>query len=154
MNKSKSTVIDRDRKAIAGVQKHYGSAPTIVLDGIAVAPTAVVKVFQDQINAADATAAAKTAYELAVAAEKAAMDKANGMFLALKARAFSDFKTSPDTLVDFGLALPKRTPPSPATKAAAADKLRATRKARHTMGTKQKAAIKGQVPAAPPKPSA
>src|SRR3979409_1544989 len=64
--------------------------------------------------------------------------------------------TSP-ALADFGLAPPKKPVTTPEKKDAAADKMRATRAARHTMGKKQKKAIKGVVPAtapeAPPPPS-
>jgi hypothetical protein len=60
-------------------------------------------------------------------------------------------------LGDFGFQNPTRKAPSEATKAAAVAKRAATRGARHTMGKRQKAQIKGEVqatPAAPPKPTA
>jgi hypothetical protein len=49
------------------------------------------------------------------------------------------------TLADFGFQPRKRTVPTVDTKAAAAEKSLATRAARHTMGPKQKAKIKGTV---------
>src|SRR4051812_9891279 len=107
----KSVVLHRDRKAIAGIQTHYGSAPAIVLDGVSYAPADVVKVFQDQIDAADAVAAAKAAFHLAVAAQNAANAKANPLFLTFKAKALNDFKTQGDVLADMGLSLPKRRAP-------------------------------------------
>jgi hypothetical protein len=56
------------------------------------------------------------------------------------------FGNSPDVLADFGV--PPKKAPTPLTveqKAAAAAKRSATRAARHTMGTKQRQAVKGQV---------
>jgi hypothetical protein len=55
-----------------------------------------------------------------------------------------------DALSDFGLTGRKTPVVSPETRVAAANKAKATREARHTMGKKQKAAIKGTVaPTAP-----
>ena len=46
-------------------------------------------------------------------------------------------------LADFGTAPVKHGVKSPAVKALAAERMRATRKARHTLGKRQKAKIKG-----------
>jgi hypothetical protein len=50
-----------------------------------------------------------------------------------------------DTLADFGLVPRKVTPLTPEQMVERTEKLKATRAARHTMGSKQKAAIKGTV---------
>jgi hypothetical protein len=76
------------------------------------------------------------------------------VFLALKAHVFNDFKTAAETVGEFGLTLPQRRKPTPEKLMEAAAKRKATRYARHTMGPKQKEAIKGQLPAAPPPPKA
>ena len=151
MGKSnKSSVSDRDRKAIAGIKQQYANVPAIVLDGVSYAPSDVVKSLQAQIDAADATASAETAFHQAVAAEKVAGAKANGLFRALRTRVFSDFKSRPDVLAVFGLSLPQRQVPNADKVAEAVKKRAATRAARHTMGKRQKADVKGTVPAAPP----
>ena len=54
-----------------------------------------------------------------------------------------------DTLADFGLTARAKHVTTPEEKLAATDKAKATREARHTMGSKQRAAIKGVVPATP-----
>jgi hypothetical protein len=149
MKKNKSNIIDRDRKAIAGIQKHYANAPALVLNGVSYTPAEVEKVLQDQIDTADATGAAKVGFHKAVAAERAAGTTANGVFLALKSKVFNDFKTNPDAVGDFGLALPARRQPSPDKVVEAVKKREATREARHTMGPKKKAEIKGILPASP-----
>ena len=52
---------------------------------------------------------------------------------------------SPDVLADFGIAPKARVPPTVEAKIAAAAKGKATRAARHTMGTTQRKAVKGDV---------
>jgi hypothetical protein len=56
------------------------------------------------------------------------------------------YKGSPDVLADFGIQPPKaRAPVTIEAKAAAAAKRASTRAARHTMGSQQKKAVKGDV---------
>ena len=143
MGTNKNNSIHRNRKMIDGVDKHYASLPAIVLHGAPLAPTDVVKILQDQIDAVDATAAARTAFLEAVSAERDAAAKADSLFKALKTRVLSDFTNQADVLAEFGLTLRKRRVPDAATLVEAARKAEATRKARHTMGKRQKAAIKG-----------
>jgi hypothetical protein len=150
--KNKSITIDRNRKAIAGIKKHYANAPSIVLDGVSYKPAEVEKILQDPIDHADATSAAKVAFHEAVAAERAVNVKADAVFLALKTRVFGDFKSSAETVGEFGLALPQRRKLTPEEKARAAAKNKATREARHTMGPRKRQEIKGHVPESPPNP--
>src|SRR5207253_462392 len=53
--------------------------------------------------------------------------------------------SEPDVLADFGVHPKPRTPPTVEAKAAATAKRAATRAARHTMGARKKAGIKGDV---------
>lgn len=134
MKPNQSRIIDRNRKAIAGVQQHFAHAKAILLDGVPHKPADVVKILQDQIDAIDKTNAAKLAFHQTVAAQKAASATANAVFLALKARVFSDFKASAETLGEFGLAPPQRRKPKPKTLVEAAAKRAKTRTARGTAG--------------------
>jgi hypothetical protein len=149
---SKSSISDRDRLAIAGVKTVYGNLPAIVLRGVSYAPADVIKAFQAQIDAVGATAKAKAAYDAALAAERTASASANGIFKGLKAKALSDFENQPEVLNQFGFKLPSRKTPSAEEKAQAVAKRDATRAARHTMGKRQKAGIKGTVPETTPAP--
>ncbi|MDP9149253.1 MAG: hypothetical protein M3O36_04835, partial [Myxococcota bacterium] len=67
------------------------------------------------------------------------------------------FGNAPSTLEDFGIARKGRLPLTAEQKAAAALKRDATRKARHTMGTRQRAQVKAPavppLPVTPPKPA-
>jgi hypothetical protein len=141
---------DRNRKAIAGVKKHYANAPSIVVDGVSYKPSDVEKVLQDSIDAADATSSAATAFHKAVEAEKAANAKGDVLYRGLRAFLITQFRTNPETLDDFGITLTQKQVPDANTVATAVKKREATRKARSTMGKRQKAAIKGQTPIATP----
>lgn len=145
---NKATVTDRDRQAIAGIQKHYANAPPMTLDGVSYTMAAIKKVLQGQIDAAPATAAAKAAYRQAVVAEQAASAEANALYRALKVRVLNDFKNANDVLGDFGMLPQQKQVPSAATVAEAVQKRASTRQARGTAGKRQKAKIKG-APAAP-----
>jgi hypothetical protein len=151
MNRNKTTIADRNRKAIAGVAQHYAHTKALVLDGVSFKTTDVEKILQDQIDAADKTAAVRATFHQTVAAETAANAKANALFLALKARVFSDYKTSSEILGDFGLATPQRRKPAAATVVEAARKRKATRAANKPQATVTASAA-GQQPAAPAKP--
>ena len=149
VDRNKTSTLNRNRKAIAGIGKHYANLPTIILHGVPVTPADVVTILQDQIDAADATAAAKIAFFQATSAERNANAKANDLFKALKTRVLGDFANQAEVLADFGMTVATRRAPDPATLVEAAKKAEATRKARHTMGKRQKAAIKGTVPTTP-----
>jgi hypothetical protein len=150
MKKNRSSLIDRNRKAIAGVHAHYAQAPQIVLGGVPYAPADVVKILQDQIDAIDAAAAAKVAFHQATVAEKAAGATASAVFQALKARVLSDFKAKADVVGDFGLTVPVRRKPAPATVVKANEKRKETRASRHAAGAAAPTTTTGPAPAAPP----
>jgi hypothetical protein len=147
---SKAVRSDRNRKAIVGVKKYYANAPSIVVDGVSYTPSEVEKVLKDSIDAADATSAAATAFHDAVSAEKAANAKGDVLYRGLRAFLITQFKTKPETLDDFGITLTQKQVPDAKTVATAVEKRAATRKARSTMGKRQKAGIKGQPPATAP----
>ena len=145
MNTSKANRSDRNRKAIVGVRKQYATTPTIVLDGVSFTPATIVQALQASIDAADATSAAAAVFHKAVAAEQATSVEADTVYKGLRTLVTSQFKTSPDTLAAFGFTLPARREPDAATVASGVEKNKATRTARHTMGKRQKAGIKGTV---------
>jgi hypothetical protein len=147
---NKTTRSDRNRKAIAGVKKHYANAPSIVVNGVSYKPSDVERVLQDSIDAADATSSTATAFHKAVEAEKAANVKGDVLYRGLRTYLITQFRTNPETLDDFGITLTQKQVPDAKKVATAVEKRAATRKARSTMGKRQKAAIKGQMPVIPP----
>jgi hypothetical protein len=148
MTPNRDQNLNKLRQAIAGIRKHFASAPTIVLGGTPTTPTEAIATLEGAINAIDAAVAAKQAFHGAVAAQHAAITKGDALLKELKTLVQSQLGSSGGVLGDFGFTTPTRQTPTEATKAAAVVKRAATRKARQTMGKRQKANIKGTVPAA------
>jgi hypothetical protein len=146
MKQNRTTTRDRCRNATAGIDKHLASEKTIPLDGAEVAPADIKKAFTSLIAFADASVAAKGQLTVAVQAERASRTHVLAWLDALKSYCILKFgKGAVDTLADFGFAPPKTGKKKVATKAIAATKAAATRKARSTMGSRQKAKVKGTV---------
>ena len=142
---TKSQVVVRAKQVIAGTAKHLASTPQIVLSGSSFTPDQITSKLQQlvtlrsDVDAAKATAAAKIVNEEAQAPALTALLSAQESFVKVT------FGTSPDVLADFGLAPKARATVTAQAKAAAAVKSAATRAARHTMGSRQKQGIKGDV---------
>ena len=118
------------------------------MDGRSATAAAAVTTLQSIINALNALIGAHAALkEAVVAADKVRL--VNQAFVRdIKLNVQMLYAESASTLADFGLA-PRRVPVlTPEQKLARANKARATRKARNTMGAKQKAAITGTTPVA------
>jgi hypothetical protein len=147
---NRDTTINKNRQAIAGVEKHFGSTQTIVLDGSPTTPKDVIATLRAAIDAIDAAAAAEKAFHDATAAQHAAIAKGNAVLVALRPLVKNQLGSAEGILGDFGFQAPKRQVPDEVTKAAAVAKRAATRAARHTMGQRQKAKVKGQPPAPAP----
>ncbi len=146
---AKSNRSDRSRKMIAGVKKHYANAPSLVVDGVSYAPADIEAALQGCVDAADATASAAAAFHKAVATEKTSTAKGDALYRGLRAFLITQYKAQPTVLDDFGITLSTKQVPDASKVAAAVAKRAATRAARHTMGKRQKAGIKGQVPVTP-----
>ena len=152
--RNKNTTINAFRQAIAGVQKHFATTPTLALDGTPTTPKDAMAALQDAIDAIDRAATAEKTFHDAVAAQKAAVTTGKALLAALNGLVTNQLGSTEAVLGDFGFTARKRQVPSEATKAAAVAKRAATRSARHTMGKRQKAKVKGAAaepaPATPP----
>ena len=142
--------ITADQKMIVGTQKHVASLPSLPVGSQTLAPTDIVKVYQDRVTAAQASETAHAAFTAAVKADRDKRAQTASLTAAYKRIVLGMFAESPDTLADFGLVPLKKGTRTVATKAGAIAKNKATREARHTMGSKQKAAIHGTVPPTDP----
>jgi hypothetical protein len=154
LNRNKPTRKDRLRLIVSGVQKHYPSGQMTLASQTFNLPSDLVKAIQADIDATDAADKARADWLAAVQVQTDSHQKVGPVLRALKRTVlgqFGDTQDASSTLADFGYAPPKVTEKSSATKAAAAEQGRATRAARHTMGSKQKLQVKGTVtPASPP----
>jgi hypothetical protein len=149
-NKSKTKILNALRLGMAGVEKHFAQTPTIVLDGVSTTPKALTATFQGAIDAISKAAAAEQAFHDAVDVQSTAVASAETDLAALHSLVKSQLGTTAAILGDFGFTETKRQVPTEAKKAAAVVKRAATRVARGTKGKRQKADIKGQVPATTP----
>jgi hypothetical protein len=147
MKINRTTLRDRCRLAMAGIDKYLASETSIPLDGSPKAPADIKKALQGTIDSADATQAARGKWLDASRSEVAQNDATLALLASLKSFVLLKFgSASVATLADFGFTPRKQTPKTVETKVVAAEKSLATRKARHTMGSKQKAKIKGTIP--------
>jgi hypothetical protein len=142
----KSTVAALAEKLIAGTGKHLGNVTQVMLTGGSYTPAEVTSKLRQIVTLRSSVDAARSAAQTKLAAEKADMPALRVFLDAYVAHVMAAFGNLPDVLADFGLAPKKaRSPVTSEVKAAAAAKRKATRAARHTMGSKQKQAVKGDV---------
>jgi hypothetical protein len=156
---AKSTRVSLAQLFIAGTNKHFPNPnDSLVFGGATQTVAAMLAMLQAIIALRAVVEAAKAALATAVAAETGQLPPLIVSFKAYKKFLLARFGDTPDVLADFGLAPRKaRTPLTAEQKAAAAAKAKATREARHTMSSKKKKGIKGNVtatlvvtPASPP----
>jgi hypothetical protein len=127
-NKSNDTPTrkDRDTQAMHGVDTHLGNAGAMSIGGETFTPATLKKVFQDDIDAANETAAARTNWKLKVQTAATARRRAIAVLAAL--RAYLIGQNGPEAvqiLEDFGFATPKAPGPKTA-KAKASGAAKAT----------------------------
>jgi hypothetical protein len=140
-----------DQALIDGLTKHAGVLATLVIGGAPHTPTELVTVLQGRIAARASAAAARAPWLAAVQAERDESDKTQSLVSGLRQAIRTAFASQVDLLADFGLKPRKAAAPrTPEEKAASVAKARATREARHTMGSKQRKRITGTAPVAAP----
>jgi hypothetical protein len=144
---NKSMAKDRDTQAIFGIDKHLSAVSSLTLDGTAYTPAELKSLLQSDVDSADAATRAKAAWQLAVAGSRTLRARVRKILSALKSYLISvNGRDAVALLADFGFTPPKQGKAGVKTKAAAVDKTLATRQARHTMGTRQRGRVKGNVP--------
>jgi hypothetical protein len=144
---------------IDGLVKHSQTLPSLTIAGTSHPTAAIIAVLQARIDAAKATVPSRAIWQTTVQADRDERAKTKAFVSGIRQAVQVAFAGSIDTLADFGLKPRKtRTPRTPEEKAAAVAKAKATRAARHTMGSKQKAKVTGAAPhaaaATPPSPAA
>lgn len=149
---NKPTTKDRNSKAMTGIDKHLADAKSIRVGGVDHTPTTLKAVFQADIDATNVADAARTHWKQLVQSAKVTHKTAARTRQALKTYLVGSY--GPDAvaiLEDFGFQPPKPTGPKTVkAKAASVARAASTRTARHTMGPKQKKAIKGTAPGVVP----
>jgi hypothetical protein len=126
---------------------------TFVLNGTTWKEKDLVAVLQSSVDAISAGDAAQIAWKGAVGTQKAAKATATPLMTSIKTYIGVTYgKTSTMYQTMFGLPQPAK--PTVETKVAAVTQVKATRKARKTMGKRQRKAIKGVVAPAIAQPAA
>jgi hypothetical protein len=155
-NKPKNNRIDqtsKDQHLIGGLNDLKAKLTSMLLVGAVVPTNDLVAALQSRIDARKTTESTRATWQTAVQAERDLEDKTKPLVSALKQSLLASFAGDIDTLAKFGLTPRRQHVPTPDEKVAAAAKGKATRAARHTLGPKQRASIKGTVPTSPPTPS-
>jgi hypothetical protein len=139
-----------DQTILAAIQKNLSAATSLVLLGTTYTPATLEAVFQDDIDEASAAETARAAWLVATKSANAKAAAVSKVRRALQAYATATYGDSDDIRTSWGLPQAKAMSPTVATKAAAQEKAAATRKARGTLGKRQKAKITGSTPAVLP----
>jgi hypothetical protein len=149
IKKARVNEVDALQKLADGLTQHASTAPSVVLAGATLKPSDVVAKLQARIAQAKAVSSAAANWHSTVQTDHTAAAQLKPLLSAVKQVLLAAYSTQLDVLADFGLSSRKKPVVSPATKTAAALKAKATRAARGTKGTQQKAAITTQVTIAP-----
>ena len=136
-----------EQKLIDGTHQFLSTLTSIPVGSQTVTPAQIVQVFEGRIATGKAAVVASDARAAAVKADRDERAKTAPFVHAFKRIVIGMFLQSPDTLGAFGLKPPKVAKKPAADKAAAAVKAKATKTARGPTGSKQRAKIKGTVPA-------
>jgi hypothetical protein len=145
MSTNRSTTQAHDGQVIVGIKGHLQNVSSLPLAGSTFTMAELEQLIQSRIDAANAVAGAKAHWHDASATYKSLNKHVLQVDRALRQYVINSFGESSPVLADFGFTAPKKATLTPEQKVARALKAAATRKARGTMGKRQKAPIKGTV---------
>jgi hypothetical protein len=147
---TKATLSQRIRGLIAGTQKHAPNG-SLTLGSATYTAATLVQTLKSLADAFDAADSAKASWKDALKNLTDTRAKVGPLLGDYQSWVRVTYRGTPSMLADFGVTPPKaRTPLTAGEKASAAVKAKATRVARHTMGSKQKKSVKGTVTATAP----
>jgi hypothetical protein len=147
MSSNRPSQTARVTALIAGSTKHLSSVTSVTLGGTTYTATSLMQALQSVLQVYADVDAARAALKAKLLVEKNQAGTNNAFVSACTVFVRSHFGNVPDVLADFGLAPKKaRKPLTVEAKARKVEQGLATRTARHTMGKRQKAEIKGVVP--------
>jgi hypothetical protein len=152
-NTNKVTTHAQDAQIIRAIGEHFKGSDVFTLSNVDYKAKEIQSALQARIDAAAASAAARTQWVAAVAEERKRAAERDAILDDLRPILVGKYGVAHPIVSDFGFAPKKRRAPDMHTAAAAVDKRAATRTARGTMGKRKKESIKGVVvspDAAPP----
>jgi hypothetical protein len=144
---NRTTTLARAQQAIDGITKNVLTMPTLPVGAKAYSPAQLAALIQSRIDAANEVAARKASWQAAVTTERQLDKQVTVALQDLRNLVIGAFGPTAPELASFGFSPPKVATLTTEQKQAAVLKRNATRVARRTMGKRQKAKIKGGVPA-------
>ncbi len=144
---SRATTSGKDQEVLNGIASELQAMPPMFLAGETYTPQALADFVQSRIDKASAVLTTRAAWEDALRAYDEVNKKATVVLGDLRHLVMAAFGRNTPKLASFGFPLPKVPTLTAEQRSKAALKAIATRKARKTMGRKQKALIKGDVAA-------
>jgi hypothetical protein len=152
--KSNAAVVDVCTQRLQGLKTFAGQKGTIAVNGKEMKISTVMGIYQDCLDTRAQLKTKRSEVKVALAARANAEVARAEVEVALQAWVTQKFGVGSQEAHDFGFAPQKRAERTADEKATAAKLALATRKARNTMGSVQRKAIKGTlVPTAPAEPA-
>ena len=142
-NLSNAHVVDNCSQRLNALHTHVPAKAAVKINGTSMSLAAVIKVYQSSLDHRAAVSTKRNELKMSLKARAQAEATRRATDRALKAWVVTQFGADSKEALDFGFAPSKVTPKTAETKALAAQKGRATRKARHPLG-------KGTVPSTAP----
>jgi hypothetical protein len=133
------------QQMISGLEKHTQDLASLTIAGTTYSTADLQTTLQARLDALTYAQSKKAEWQAAVKADYAERASTKVFQAGLRQALLVAFAGSVDNLADFGLVGRKPANITPQQRVAAALKAKATRAARHTLGKKQKAPIKGDV---------
>ncbi len=143
--KGKGTVVALAEQLIAGTSKHFANTTQVMFAGGSFTSAQVSEKLQALVKLRNDVDAVKASTKAKLAVEKTDAPALRTFMGAYVTFVKATFGNAPDVLADFGLHPKARAQLTVEAKTAAAAKRKATRAARHTMGSVQKRGVKGAV---------
>jgi hypothetical protein len=134
-----------DQAMFDGIKENAQSLTFVVVAGKQVPPADILAVLQKRLDSNRHVVTTRLVWQDAVKADRDERAQSQALVNGVRQSLQSAYADSADTLGKYGLKPRKPRVVSTDAKVAAAAKAKATRAARHTMGSKQKAQIKGTV---------
>jgi hypothetical protein len=146
--RTKIRAIDEVTKMSGGLKKHF-AGQTLVLQGAKATADSIIATLQGYATAVKAADAARAQWTSQLAKVRVQKPRVRALLADLHALIYLTFGHNGPPLSDFGMSSRPTRKRSVASKIAAAEKSKATREVRGTMGKKQKAKVRGVAKSTP-----
>jgi hypothetical protein len=143
--KGKARIVAFAKQLIAGTDQTFVGTGTVMLLGTPLTQAEIAAKLQSVVDLRADAEAARATLKAKLVVEANEMPALRAFMGAYVSHLRAAYGTSPDVLATFGLSTKARARLTVDAKVGAVAKSKATRLARHTMGSRQKMAIKGEV---------